>query len=59
MIFRRSARVFCVGRVRERVVVGGLYGNPKRIVGRMVLCVVSGNSLGFRAVVRFGVDYCT
>ena len=46
--------VLCV-----RVVVGGLYGNPKRFVGRVVLCIVSGNSLGFRAVGAFGVDYCT
>ena len=42
-----------------RVVVGGLYGNPKRFVGRVVLCIVSGDSLGFRAVACFAVDYCT
>ena len=37
-----------------RVVVGGLYGNPKRFVGRVMLCAFSGNSLGFRAVGAFG-----
>ena len=42
-----------------RVVVGGLYGNPMRFVGRVMLCAFSGNSLGFRAVGAFGVDYCT
>ena len=42
-----------------RVVVGGLYGNPMRFVGRVVLCAFSGNSLGFRGSARFGVDYCT
>lgn len=41
------------------VVIGGQYGNPKRFVGRMVVCIVSGNSLGFRGLGRFGVDYCT
>ena len=46
--------VLCV-----RVVVGGLYGNPMRFVGRVVLCAFLGNSLGFRAVGAFGVDYCT
>ena len=42
-----------------RVVIGGLYENPKRFVGRVVALWFSGNSLGFRAVGRFGVDYCT
>ena len=46
--------VLCV-----RVVVVGLYGNPMRFVGRVMLCAFSGNSLGFRAVGAFGVDYCT
>ena len=41
------------------VVVGGLYGNPMRFVGCVMLCAFSGNSLGFRAVGTFGVDYCT
>ena len=44
----------CVG-----VVVGGLYGNPMRFVGRVMLCAFSGNSLGFRELGRFGADYCT
>ena len=42
-----------------RVVVGGLYGNPMRFVGRVMLYAISGNSLGFRGSARFGVDYCT
>lgn len=42
-----------------RVVFGGLYGNPKRFVGRVVALWFSGNSLGFRGLGRFGVDYCT
>ena len=42
-----------------RVVVGGLYGNPMCFVGRVMLCAFSGNSLGFRGLGRFGVDYCT
>ena len=29
------------------------------LCGRMVFCGVSGNSLGFRGLGRFGVDYCT
>ena len=37
-----------------RVVVGGLHGNPKCFVGRVMLCAFSGNSLGFRAVGAFG-----
>ena len=37
-----------------RVVVGGLYGNPKRFVGRVVALLFLGNSLGFRAVGAFG-----
>ena len=41
--------VLCV-----RVVVVGLYGNPMRFVGRVMLCAFSGNSLGFRAVGAFG-----
>ena len=41
------------------VVVGGLYGNPMCFVGRVMLCAFSGNSLGFRGLGRFGVDYCT
>ena len=36
-----------------------LYGNPMRFVGRVMFCAFSGNSLGFRAVGAFGVDYCT
>ena len=30
-----------------------------RFVGRVMLYAISGNSLGFRAVGAFGVDYCT
>ena len=53
---RRCLRgaVVCV-----RVVVGGLYGNPKRFVGRVMLCAFSGNSLGFWEVGVFGVVNCT
>ena len=46
--------VLCV-----RVVVGGLYGNPMRFVGCVMLYAFSGNSLGFRELGRFGADYCT
>ena len=42
-----------------RVVVGGLYGNPMRFVGCVVVLSFSGNSLGFRGLGRFGADYCT
>ena len=45
--------------VCARVFVGGLYGSPKRFVGRVVAFMLSGNSLGFRGLGRFGVDYCT
>ena len=45
--------------VCARVVVGGLYGSPKRFAGRVVALWFSGNSLGFRGVGCFGVDYCT
>ena len=42
--------VFVVVVVCVRVVVGGLYGNPKRFVWRMVALSFSGNSLGFRGL---------
>ena len=58
-VFRRSVRVFCVVGLCACGVVGGLHGNQKRFVGRMVALSVSGNSLGFRGLCRFGVDYCT
>ena len=47
------------GMVGARVVVGGLYENPKAFVGRVVALWFSGNSLGFRGLCCFGVDYCT
>ena len=40
--------------VCARVFVGGLYGNPKRFVWRMVALSFSGNSLGFRGWGRSG-----
>ena len=55
----RRFLAFCRRCLGARVVVGGLYGNPMRFVWCVMIFAISGNSLGFRAVGVFGVDYCT